>query len=255
MKGKHLLFLLVVAWIAGCVDDPVDSPYPDFTREYFPLKIGSYIIYQVDSIVFDDAPGGNKQDTNRFQLKEEIAGAELAEQGDSVFIIHRFTREDENQPWVLADVWTASTSGTEALRTEENLKFQKLSFPLKFGKRWEPTSYINPRTSVLIGTEFLEAYEDWEAKVLSFDKAGSIGNFNFPDSTVMVVDQTNMDDGTEKRYVHETYVRNIGLVARVDSILHSRCLELGDFGPCLGKPWIEHASKGYILSQVMIDYQ
>jgi hypothetical protein len=141
------------------------------------------------------------------------------------------------------------------LRTEENLTFQKLSFPLRFGKRWEPTSYINPQTTVLIGTEFLEAFEEWEAEVLSFDKAGSIGNFNFSDSTVMKVEQTNMDDGVMKRFVQETYVRNIGLVCRIDSILDSRCIEIGDFGPCLGKPWVEHASKGYILSQVMISYQ
>ena len=256
MNWKHLLFLAIIASWIGCGDDPINTPYPDLTREYFPLKVGSSITYQVDSIVFDDAPGGNKLDTTSFQLKEEIAAKEFTENGDSVFIIHRFKRGDENQSWVLTDVWTANTTGIEALRTEENLKFRKLSFPLKYGKRWKSTAYINPETSILVGTEPLKkVYEDWEAQVLSFDKAGTVGNFTFGDSTVMTLDQTNMDDGTMKRYVHEIYVRDIGMVARVDSILDSRCIDLGYFEPCLGKPWIEHADKGYILSQVMIAYQ
>jgi len=255
MKLKHVFFLVVLLCIAGCSDDPVVSAYPDLTREYFPLKVGASITYQVDSIVFDDAPGGNKLDTASFQLKEEVASINLSEQGDTVYYLHRFRRTDETQPWALADVWTASTTGTEALRTEENLTFLKLSFPLKYGKRWQPTSYINPETSVLIGTENVQPYEEWHAKVLSFDKSGSAGNFNFPIGDVMTVEQTNMDDGVMKRYVSETYVRDIGLVERRDSILDSRCIEIGDFGPCLDKPWIEHGSKGYILSQVMIGYQ
>lgn len=255
MKLKYLLFLFVGTYIAGCGDDPVNTEYPDLTREYFPLKVGSSITYQVDSIVFDDAPGGNKKDTVSFQLKEEIASINLTESGDTVYYLHRFRRAEDTQPWALKDVWTASTNGTEALRTEENLTFKKLSFPLHYGKRWEPTAYINPQTSILIGTEHVQAYEEWEAEVLSFDKEGSVGHFAFDTGTVMTIDQTNMDDGVMKRFVHETYVRNIGLVERTDSILDSRCIEIGDFGPCLGKPWIEHASKGYILSQVMIGFQ
>ena len=255
MKLKYLLFFFAIAWILGCGDDPIDSAYPDLTREYFPLKVGSSITYQVDSIVFDDAPGGNKLDTVSFQLKEEVASANRTEAGDTVYYLHRSRRADDTQPWNLTDVWTASTTGTEALRTEENLTFLKLSFPLRFGKKWNSTAYINPDTYIHVGTENVQAYEDWEAEVLSFDKEGSAGNFSFPKGKVMKVDQVNMDDGTMKRFVHETYVRNIGLVERKDSILDSRCLEIGDFGPCLGKPWVEHASKGYILSQVMIAYQ
>jgi hypothetical protein len=54
--------------------------------------------------------------------------------------------------------------------------------------------------------------------------------------------------------VQEKYARNIGLVERTDTILDSRCIDLGDFTECLGKPWLEHAGKGYILSQIMIDH-
>jgi hypothetical protein len=123
---------------------------------------------------------------------------------------------------------------------------------LRKGLWWYGTSYISPFTEVRIGTEILEPYQYWESRVLGIDEAGEVGDFIFPLGNVMRISQTDTDDEATKRFVHETYVRNIGMVARRDTILDSRCLALGDFTPCLGKPWLAHASKGYILSQVMI---
>lgn len=255
MSWKYSLWLVPILFFHACGTDPVNYPFPDTSIDYFPLKIGSSITYQVDSIVFDDAAGGNDSDTVSFQLKEEIVSKNVTEAGDTLYYLHRFRRADETQPWIQKDVWTASSSSAEALRTEENLKFRKLSFPLRFGKRWYSTAYIDPETLVLIGNENVEAYQDWEAEVISYDKPAVVGPYNFPDGQAMIVEQTNTDDGAMRRFVRETYVRNIGVVERRDSILDSRCIDLGDFGPCIGKPWVEHANKGYILSQVMIDYQ
>ena len=77
----------------------------------------------------------------------------------------------------------------------------------------------------------------------------------FDEGDVMHVLQSDFDDETSiKRYLFEKYARGIGLVARTDTLLDSRCKDLPDFSSCLGKPWTEHADKGYILSQVMIDH-
>ena len=255
MSWKFGLYVLIFAVFQSCGTENVNYPFPDTSLEYFPLRIGSSITYQVDSILFDDAPGGNKLDTVSFQLREDVVSKNVTEAGDTLYYLHRFRRADETQPWIQTDVWTASISSAEALRTEENLKFRKLSFPLRFGKRWYSTAHIDPETLVLIGTENVEAYLDWEAEVISYDKPAVVGNFQFPDSTAMVVDQTNTDDGAMRRFVRETYIRDIGVVERRDSVLDSRCLDLGIFEPCIGKPWVEHADKGYILSQIMISYQ
>ena len=248
-----IMAIMVIS--VSCGGDTIENPFPDSSTEYFPLVVGRSITYAVDSIVFDDAPNGNSYDTVSFQLKEEITSAELNGEGDTVYYVHRYRRPDASSPWVITDLWTQEKNSAEALRYEENLKFRKLSFPLRFGKRWQSTSYIHPETVIQVGTEFLEPFLDWEAEVLSFDRPGQIGAFEFHGNDIMTLHQTDTDDGVMKRYVWETYVRNIGLVQRRDSILDSRCIALGDFGPCIGKPWIEHASKGYILSQVMIAYE
>lgn len=237
----------------GCVKDEIQDPVIDLTKEYFPLETGRYITYAVDSIVFDDAQGGNKKDTISFLLREEIGTFELSG-NDTVFYIYRYRKDDPSDDWRITDVWTSRYSMQEALRTEENLTFRKMIFPLRDGRRWIATSYIHPLTKILIGTENVQAYQEWEAEIREFDIADNIGGFSFGDDQIMHIIQTDTDDGNTKRYVFEKYARDIGLVQRIDTILDSKCLDLPDQTPCIGKSWMEHASKGYILSQVMIDH-
>jgi hypothetical protein len=252
MKCRHLFFFALLLLAGACKDDPVIQPGVENSDDYFPLAVGRFVEYQVDSIVFDDAPGGNEKDTVTFQLREEIVSANPSGSGDTLFYIHRSRRNQSDHPWVLTDVWTAYYDENNVFRGEENLIFRKMTFPLYEGLRWIATSYIHPQTTVLIGTENLEPYEYWESRVVTIDDSARIGTFIFPQGEVMQVLQTDSDDDLMKRFVHESYVRGIGLAARIDTILDSRCIDLGEFEPCVGKDWTAHASKGYILSQVMI---
>src|SRR5687768_14402647 len=95
--GASIITLLII----GCVQNEIGDPVDDQTREYFPLIQGKHITYAVDSIVFDDAPGGNKKDTIHFLLKEEIDGFQLAPSGDTIFYIHRFRKNAPEESWQL----------------------------------------------------------------------------------------------------------------------------------------------------------
>ena len=253
MHMKYIFSIVVIAFMLGCVKDEIQEPVNDLTKEYFPLETGRYITYAVDSIVFDDAQVGNKKDTISFLLREEIGTFELSG-NDTVYYIHRYRKDDPSDSWRITDVWTSRYAMQEALRTEENLTFRKMIFPLRDGRRWIGTSYIHPLTKILVGTENVQAFQEWQAEVSEFDIADNIGNFSFGDDQIMHIIQTDTDDGNTKRFVFEKYARNIGLVQRIDTILDSKCLDLPDQTPCIGKSWMEHASKGYILSQVMIDH-
>lgn len=254
MQARILFFGLLLFLIAGCIRDKIQTPAEDHSVQYFPLTLGKYIVYDVDSIVFDDLSGGNRQDSVSFQIKEEVVDFQVSLAGDTLFYVHRFRREDPSQSWKLKDLWTASRSTAEATRTEENLKFIKMAYPLHFGKRWASTAYISPSTTIVVGTETMQPYEEWSAKIIAYDVQDQVGDFNFAKGEVMQVTQTNTDDGAFKRYVLEKYARNIGLIMRVDTILNSLCIPLGDFTDCIGKSWSEQAGKGYILSQVMTDH-
>lgn len=244
-------FLIVL----GCGRESEPLPAVPQGEAYFPLIAGHSVTYAVDSIRFDDAPGGNVRDTVSFQLREEVIGKIAGATGDSVWVLHRYRREAEGEPWRLRDVYTSGIVGAEALRTEENVTFVKMTFPLRAGSGWVATTYISPETNVQVGTENLQPFDFWESLILTVDVSGKIGPINFGDGQLMHIRQVDTDDGLAKRTVLETYARNVGLVARMDTILDSRCIALGDFGPCIGKPWLQHAGKGYILRQTLIEYR
>src|SRR5687767_5649285 len=87
-----LFLLLIISCLAlpflSCVKDQVGEPAIDQTRQYFPLVPGKFITYAIDSIVFDDIPGGNKKDSVHFELREQITEFQV-QNGDTVFYIHR----------------------------------------------------------------------------------------------------------------------------------------------------------------------
>lgn len=248
-------WILVPALLAACGDF---SERPDFisrSEDYFPLAIGRSRTYAVDSIVLDDAPGGNVKDTVSFEIREDIIGRMPSTDGDSAYIVHRFRRSSAQDAWSLRLAFTLAVHRGQALRSEDNVTLVKMPLPLQADSRWVATEYVSPETSVQIGTEFLEPYEYWESAVLDVDAEGEVGDYTFGPGQLMHIRQVDADDGLTRRYVHESYARGIGLVARTDTILDSRCIALGDFGPCIGKPWLQHAGKGYVLHQVLIDYR
>ena len=118
------VFILLIS-LFSCVPDETGEPFDDTSHEYFPLSIGKYITYQVDSIVSYDLPGGNKKDTSNFQIREEITDMHVFNE-DTLYYIHRSRREDPSQSWNTTDVWIAQKNSIEALRTEENITYRKI---------------------------------------------------------------------------------------------------------------------------------
>lgn len=254
MKYFHFLILGLCLSIYGCGNDPKVVPNVEDGESYFPLIVGKRIAYQVDSIVFDDAPNGNRKDTISFQIQEVIQNIEVDAIGDTFYVMHRYRRPNSSENWVHTDAWSVTKDREEILRREENLLFLKMQFPLRRLKTWSSTQHIDPMTEVKIGSERVKPYLEWNSVVSDIDHAGMAGGFSFPKGELMTIQLVDDDDDLNKRWVKEVYARGIGLVERMDTILDSRCIELGDFEPCIGKEWLEHADKGYILHQVLIDH-
>jgi hypothetical protein len=246
------LFGLLLTYYA-CVDRVV-SP-TEFGHNYYPLEVSKFLEYQVDSIIFDDAGNGNTTDTLRSFILEKVSEIETDGSGDTIFLIERRWRQNENDPWKLTHLFSAAISQFEGIRQEGNFRFQALSFPLSLGKRWEMTSYINPLIEVPIGSETLEVYNFWDSEVLEYDVNGEVGAFQFSDENLMTVSHaSNDDDPLHFRVVTEKYVRNVGLVYKEMEILDSRCIRLGDPSLCIGQTWNEKAEKGFKLRQTLINY-
>lgn len=203
------LFLILLATISSCEKDIHIVEPVDFGYRYFPGDVGRYVIYEVDSIAYDDA--AHPADTTRYLLKELIASMFLDNSGRQTLRIERYYKiynpsvPYDSLPWTGPRVWFANQNSTTAEKVEENIRYIKLVFPPSKGKEWNGNAYNS------LGQK------DYE--IISSDQA-EIVNSNSFDSVVTVL-QSEQKDFIRYIYEIEKYARGVGLVYKErDSIYH-----------------------------------
>jgi hypothetical protein len=221
---------------------------------YFPLKIGKYIDYQVDSVGYDFGPGGNTVlDSSTTFVRELVADTLYDQTGQLLYTIERYERATPDQSWELRSIGTASRNSSQAIRTENNLKFLKLIFPMDRRSEWNGNLWIDIDREIEISGERMRPFSNWQYEVDSIDIQANIGVFAF-DSTLLV---TEADDNNiiERRLSRVRYAKNVGLVWREQWILDSQyCNQSIPPIDCETRPWELKAERGYILRQVVIAY-
>ena len=241
---RYTLLLLLLAGLfsfQACetVEDPFELP-PDTSQEYYPLEIGRFWEYRVDSIIFD-ANAAQRVDTAFSGWVREVVVDTFWDLNQHPWYrIERYERADTTELWSIRQVQAATIRGGEALWLENDLTFAKLIFPLQPFVSWNGNKYIDPSTIVFISGESLEMFKGWNYRILSLDVADTIGGNTWPE--VVTVENADVDLGIERRFAQEKYARGVGLVERKLEILDTQIVDET-------LPWTEKAEKGFILHQ------
>ena len=201
MKCIVVLFSMVVVMLYSCKKDgPTDNPQIDFGYNYFPTDTGRYVIYEVDSIAYDDK--SHPADTTRYQLKEKIDSIFLDISKRPTMRISRYYKMYNDSvpysslPWNGPRIWYANRTASTAERVEENTRYIRLVFPSSKGKKWDGNTY---------NTLGKKTYE-----IISMDVPETINNIYF--DSVLTVKQFEQINFIEYMYETEKYARNVGLV-------------------------------------------
>jgi len=244
-KGLFFLLLITVSFFPAC-KEKADDFKVDFGFEYFPLSVGKFIVYEVDSIIFNPT-GATRVDSSKTFFKEEVVDTLLDNEGNVLFKIERFERKSDTLPWQISKVMTASLQDNKAIRTEDNLRFIKMVFPVEQNKSWNGNVFFDPGLIINIAGETIEMFKGWSYRMDAVGVSEVIGDLAFDDlTTVSMADVENL---IELRRATEKYAKGIGLVYRELWILDTQCIE-----QCAGQSWIEKAEKGFILKQKVLDF-
>lgn len=252
---RYLLYpclsvLCAMLILTSCDEESISPGMTD--TSYFPLEVGNYIIYEIDSTVYDDFTMTVNQTI--MQVREVVESEIVDNAGNPAFRIERSYRMDSTEVWGTRgyDIWSANLNGNKAERVEENQRYIKLVFPVADGKSWAGNIYIN--VDPLSELAYLEGW----TYVMNKVHTPGVWNGNAFDSTLTVIQH---EEGTLIDTIgsREVYAKGVGLVYKEFWVLESQCTSCSPTDiPCLAAcqalPWEQKAEKGFIVKQTLLSY-
>lgn len=213
-------FVLLIISLWSCQSESCECVSPPQTGVsfFYPL-IGQAVIYDVNETQY--ALTGVIT-TKNYQLKEVNASFFNDLDGIEALRIERYRRANETQNWVIDSIFTAKKAIDKAYKTENNVTFVKLVFPIKEGLKWDGNAYNS------LGNDTYE--------MKNVNQVFQVNGQNFA-KTLSVIQQNDSTLVDLKRRV-EVYAEGIGLVFQ-EKVNISYC----NSGDCLGKGKIDFGTK------------
>lgn len=248
-----VFFLGLGVFMSSCGREIEDYPAVDYA--YFPLETGKYVIYQVDSISYDEF--NCSVDSVRVQLRELITAKDTDGEGNTYYRTERYYRKTDSDPWQFKNVWVSQIVDFQAHRVEDNQRYIKLAFPVVDQKKWDGIIYVRRDTLVAVKGGAIDFYKDWDEFKYTSVGAQEIINGKTYDE-VLTVEQVDKINNIERRYSIEKYAKGVGLVSKEMRILDTQCRNnckgTGDLATCINTPWEFKAERGFILKQTVLSH-
>lgn len=245
MRRLSYVIFISSLYLSSCTNSIDDSFSVDFGYTYFPLEAGKFLEYQVDSIIYDNL--GLRVQTKSSLLREEFEGPTKDLEGNDVYRIHRFWKKIENDDWEQISNWTTYLNNDRAIRSEENLRFIKMIFPLQEGLVWDGNAFFDDQTVIEVEGETIEVYKNWEYEVEEFVPTETIGSKTYED--VALIRQADEESAVDRRYSIEKYAKGIGMIYKELKIYDTQCIS-----QCAGQEWEEKVEQGFSLVQTLINH-
>jgi hypothetical protein len=200
----------------GCV-----AP-PDTGRSFYYPILGQAVVYDAEETQYAI---GEKPTVKKYQVKEVFASVFTNASGKEMAKIESYRRANDQDTWEKTIVSTANVEQERALKTEDNITYVKMVFPISEGQKWDANAY---------NTLGADSYE-----VKNRNKPFTIDNqvLNRTVTIVQQYDSTLVD--LKKRT--ETYADGIGLIYQ-----EKTAVVFCNKADCLGKATIDFGTK-YIL--------
>lgn len=210
------LFPIVLMWmLPSCKPSTIDPIDVFEGKNFYPIEVGKFVEYKVDSTIYDDFTGLVYIRTS--YIKEIIDTAFTDLQGRKNNYVIRYYKSHIDSNYEFRNVFYVNNNESTIEVVDGNLRFVKLIFPITFKGSWEGNKYISSTNT----SDPNNWYLNWLYKYENFDKPLQLDSLQFA-KTVTVL-QNNFQDGdtsgantlfADFSYSREQYARNIGLVAK-----------------------------------------
>jgi len=194
-KWAHLL-IIIGCFLQGCRKDNIDKTQYEQFSAYIPFNTGSYLAYQVDSVVYDDFKD-TVFATTSYRL-EVIDSIDNSIKTRKLFRTMVYERKDSTEPWtfIQADQWALTNKYFE--KQIDNERQTLLSFPSNLESIWDVNLYNTQGPIMRYYTSINDTFFDGKTVTQNVLKVE-----NEPKSNTVVNKQTT-----------EVYAKNIGCISK-----------------------------------------
>ncbi|MBS1781916.1 MAG: hypothetical protein JSS78_02500 [Bacteroidetes bacterium] len=191
-----------------------DNKYgSDLSRGYYPLQIGKYVVYDVDSIIWDDFR--QVKTLHKYQMRYTVADTFFDNTKRLSYRLDVDIRNNDTFSWTPHRVIEVTPTTTTLEYKELNLRFIKMIFPVANALEWKGNSLIPS------GDQDYTYFQDWTYRYSDQEKSFNNGKV-FYDNTITVNevnDSLNNPETMPNAYAYRTFAKevygyNVGMVYR-----------------------------------------
>lgn len=214
MRKLFLLFIVISAVVFSACKKTTELLETATVNEYYPLQVGKYITYNLDSTIFINF--GTKDTVVKYQVKHQIDGLITDNLGRPAYRVTRYIRSTAASPWNPDNTFMAVATDFSVEFIENNMRFLKLKGPVRNALNWKGNTYIDTY-SLNSNVKYLD---DWDYSYDSVHVKQTFGAFTL-DSTLKVnqrdevIGNTNDPNSySEINFSAEKYAKGLGLFYR-----------------------------------------
>ncbi|MFT4062681.1 MAG: hypothetical protein QM642_10030 [Edaphocola sp.] len=205
--------LLLTFGLVSCEKETEDLSEISKGNKFFPLEIGKYIVYNYDSLYWDDLLQTSTPYTG--QMRYDVVDTFRDAGGRLSYRITIKSRRNGTDAYVANDVVYATPTETQLLFSQRNITFIKMVFPVANGTTWKGNALIP------VADEDYAQYDgdNWNYTYANFDQPYDPGGNPFEHTvTVNEIDDALNDPDVDttayayRNYSQAVYAYNVGLI-------------------------------------------
>ena len=200
MNARALLLILVITPFVSCRNDKEERATKG--AEYFPIKIGTVKIYNVDTINYN--PFNLTVDTISHEIREEVVEMFTDAAQDTVYRVELSTWSTSKSMWIPFRSFLRKIKDNYAIETMENVEEVKLLFPI--------AQYKTKGSNYVWNMNMFNAREPVMVKYTSVFSSYFNGIRGFNDCVSVKLSKPLTGRVNDVR--EEVYAKDIGLVYR-----------------------------------------
>jgi hypothetical protein len=211
LKSKSIICLSFFFLLMACEKESTVFK-TERIKDYFPLKVGKYISYRLDSTVYINL--GTKKEVHSYLIQDRIDSVITDNLGRPSYKIKRTIRSNtDTTKWRDLMSYLVTFDSTRLELVQDNQRYLKLVEPISNGFNWKGNSYINTA-----GIPEIQYLADWRYTYENVRRPFTANGISYTET--VTVNQRNDTSGTaadkkfyfEINYSKEVYSKSIGLI-------------------------------------------